>query len=104
MKKKDKEKKTDIKHSDLHFSGYTMEELRYQIAMVSIKKEFLKERAMESTEAIKKQFNSHVPFRGLGPRGLFGKVMKGLDVVDYIMIGYQGLRAFRRIGSIFRRR
>lgn len=104
MKNQDKEKKTSAKHVEADFNGYTMEELRYQLAMVAIKKEYLKERALQSTTDIKKQLNSHMPLRGLGSKGIFGKVMKGLDLADYIMLGFQGFKIVRKIGSIFRKR
>ena len=105
MKKKDKDvRKKGVKHSDTDFPGYTIEELRYQLAITAVKKEFLKEKAMETAEAMKKQLNSKMPIVGGGSKGLFGKLMKGLDLADYLLLGYQGFRLFRKVGSVFRKR
>lgn len=90
------------------FKGYTLDELRYQRALLMIKKEFLKERAMHNVEAIK----SHIPLvNGKNPighssssNGILGKIMKGLDFADYLVLGMQVVKIGKKIGRVFKRK
>lgn len=105
MTKNSKDKKNSGKsHKEAGFSGYTMDQLRYQIALTAIKREFLKERAKESTDEIKKQVSGKMPISGGSTKGILGKFMKGLDLADYILLGFQGFRLVKKMGAIFRRR
>lgn len=106
MEEKEKKAKTAA-HKEPAFEGYTMEELRYQLALTALKKEYLKEKATDTVSAIKKQLplvngNSTLPAKAT--KGLFGKIMRGLDFADYLIIGFQGVRIFKRLGTIFRRK
>lgn len=89
------------------FKGYTMEELRYQRALLMVKKEIMKERALEQTERIKKDIpvvNGKMPLAKGSGGGLLSKMMKGLDLADYLLLGFQVVRIGKKVGSIFRKR
>lgn len=108
MKKKDKEiKKADSKHLEEEFEGYTIEELRYQRALLALKKEFAKEKAMKETQQIKEQIpllNGRTQSAGSFTSGLLGKFMKGLGFADYLILGYQALRIGRKMGTLFKKK
>lgn len=108
MKAKEKDvERNETLHTESEFAGYTMEELRYQRAMLALKKEFLKERAMEEVDAIKNQLplvNGQMGPKLSMAKGIAGKLMKGLDMADYLMLGFQGFRIMRKVGTLFRRR
>lgn len=89
------------------FKGYTMEELKYQRALTLVKKEFLKEKALRQTMAIKDRLpvvNGSSPLSGIKPSGMVGKLVKGLDFADYIMLGIQAVKIGKKVGSLFRKK
>lgn len=106
MKDSKEQTKDTSRHAKPEFNGYTIEELRYQLALTALKKEYLKERAMECTDTLKKQlpFTGGKSSVGFPSKGIFSKLMKGLDLVDYIMIGYQGFRIMKKLGSVIKKR
>lgn len=104
MKNNKDKKNNGISHKEADFSGYTLEELRYQLAIISVKKEFLKEKALETSDAIKKELSSKMPLSKGNSKGVFSRIMKGLDLADYIMLGFQGFRIMKKFGAIFGRR
>lgn len=107
-----KSKKTDRKNRESHYSdgefkGYTIDELRYQRALVALKKEFLKERVIKNTDNIKSQIpivNGKMPISKGTSNGIFGKIMKGLDFADYLIIGMQAIKIGKKIGKIFKKK
>ena len=88
------------------FKGYTLEELKHQMALTLIKKEIRKERAMQEVNAIKKSlpFGSESPMANFKAKGLVGKLMKGLNYTDYIMLGFSMFNIGRKIFSLFRKK
>ena len=89
------------------FRGYTMEELKYQRALLLIKREFLREKALKETNKLKERIpviNGKTNIMGSLGKGLLGKITTGLGFVDYILIGMQALKVGRKVGSLFRRR
>lgn len=106
MKNQEKENKVPGSgvQREQEFKGYTMDELRYQRALVALKKEFLREKAIKQTKEIKEQvplLNGKAPSIGGGSRGIMGKLIKGLSFTDYILLGFQMLKIGKKIGSIF---
>lgn len=88
------------------FNGYTMDELKHQRALTLVKREFLKQRAMNDIDALKSRlpFNSNSPLGNISPKSLIGKVMKGLNYADYLMLGFSAFSAGRKILSLFHRK
>ena len=98
MKKNKERKSIKAPHKEPGFSGYKMSELKYQRALVALKKEYIKENILYQTSDIK----SRIPFLNRkkksekrGP-GLLGKMLKGLDYSDYIMLGAKGFQIFKK--------
>lgn len=92
---------------EVEFKGYTMAELRYQRALLLIRREFVKEKALKELEDIKKRvpiINGKSPLNNSASGNLVGKLLRGLNFADYIILGYQVLRIGRKIGSKIRRR
>lgn len=103
---KDTDKKKAADHKDEEFKGYTIEELRYQRALIALKKEFMKEKALKQTNEIRDQIpllNGKMPSGKTYSSGLLGKIMRGLDLADYLMLGFQGIRIVKKLGGIFRK-
>lgn len=106
----EKEKKhTPKSHasSEEEFKGYTLEELKYQRALLLLKREFLKEKALEDVNDIKKRipvFNGKSPLDSISPSGLLSRVAKGLNYADYLMLGFSVFNAGRKVFSLFRKK
>lgn len=107
-KNKTDRKKSGAPHKEAGFKGYTMKELRYQRALVSLKKEFLKERALNETKEIKGQLpligNKKSAPKAPSSPGIFSKIMKGMDFADYLVIGMQTVKIGKKIGKIFKKK
>lgn len=89
------------------FKGYTMEELQYQRALLALKKEFLKEKALHTLSAVKEQvplIGGSISATGLQHKGIAGKLLKSLNFADYLLLGVQGIRIGRKIGSLFKKK
>lgn len=89
------------------FKGYTLDELRYQRALLLLKKEFLKEKALKETKVIKDHIpvlNGKSPLNSISPSGLVGRVMKGLNYADYLMLGFALFNSGKKIFSLFRKK
>lgn len=89
------------------FKGYTMDELKYHRALLAVKKEFLKEKAVKETKKIKDQIPgiNGRPVTDLIPaRSLAGRIFRGLDLFDYIVLGFQAVKIGKKLTSIFRKK
>lgn len=88
------------------FKGYTMEELRYQRALLLIKREFVKEKALKEVKKIKEQIPLINGSEGHSSKGsgLLGKMMKSLSFIDYVLLGFQAIRIGRKFTSKFKTR
>ena len=110
MKTEGNENKHHISPSELSeedFKGYTMEELKYQRALLLIKREFLREKALRETKKIKSQIpllNGQSGLSSFPVNGIMGKMMKGLGFADYLVLGIQAVKIGKKIGSLFRRK
>ena len=96
--------------NDSDFKGYNLDEIKYQRALLALRKEFAKEKVMEDLAAIRKR----LPFQGgnsdnkgglrlPGAKGVLGRVMGGLGYVDYFILGFSVINAGRKIFSFFRK-
>lgn len=94
----DKEKKTVVVEKE--FKGYTIEELRYQRALVALQKEFCKSRVLHK---IDKMRNRKILGDGGGSSklarvgSLAAKIFSGLNYLDYAMIGMSVFGSGRKI-------
>ncbi len=75
------------------FKGYTIEELRYRRAMMALKKEFCKEKAMQSLRGLspsarRKDKGGSSKSSKLALAGQIAtKVFSNLNTLDYILMG-----------------
>lgn len=89
------------------FTGYTLADLRYQRALIALKKEFSKSKTLSSASKVKKRN----PFTGDGKSfslpgrvgGIASRLIGGLNYVDYAMLGFSLFNSGRKIFSFFRR-
>lgn len=92
---------------DKEFKGYTMEELRYQRALLLVKKEYLKERALMSAMTLKERLpvmKGKPAFAGLASKGIPGKLIRGLDFADYVMLGFQAIKIGKKVSAFLRKK
>lgn len=99
-------KKADT--SDDAFKGYTLEELKYQRAMMALRKEFAKAKILQSLEAMKPSKKTGSAGSVLGSRfallrSLGGKVFSNFNVLDYVMIGMSLFGTAKKAYSLFKR-
>ena len=83
------------------FEGYTMEELKYQRAMMALRKEFAKAKVMKSVQGLMPSGKGKKKKVGAKPRtALFGqvvsKVLNNLNTLDYILMGMSIIGTVRK--------
>ena len=94
-------------NGESEFQGYTLDELKYQRALLILKKEFLKEKVLKEANGIKSKipvFNGKSPLSMISPTGMIGRVAKGLNYADYLMLGFSVFNAGKKIFSLFRKK
>ena len=86
--------------------GYTIDELRYRLALVTLKTEFTKEKLINTYNATLsasplggKKGSSPVPFWA-GPA--FGSLLKGLSYADYFLMAFSVFKTARSVFSFFK--
>lgn len=95
----------DAPHKKDSFKGYSMEDLRYQRALVAMRKEFCKSKIAHSAHRIRKQgfFGRNGSTSRMAHAGnLASKVISGLSYLDYVMIGMSMFGTGRKIYKFFR--
>ena len=90
------------------FNGYTLQELRYQRALASLKKEFAKEKALAGLNAMKEKtafgrLSGKVSSLGKAG-GLLPKVLSSLNYADYAMLGFSVFGTVRKVWNFFKRK
>ncbi len=90
------------------FRGYTLEELRYQRALVALKKDFSQTKLLRHIDGVKKSdFLSPQRMVSSVP-GKFGsvasKVLAGLNYLDYAMLGFSVFKSVKKVTSLFHRK
>lgn len=74
------------------FAGYTMEELKYQRALMALRKEFCKTKVMQSVDSLrhgdssKKDSSKSTSKLALAGR-IAGKLLSNMNTLDYVMMG-----------------
>lgn len=88
------------------FKGYTLDELKYQRALLLLKKEFLKEKAIKEANLVKERIpvlNGSSALSHFSSKNILGRVIKGLNYADYIMLGFSVFNAGKKVISLFSR-
>ncbi len=99
------DKQGEVPHNSTEFKGYSIEELRYQRALISLRKDFCKSKMIHNANRIGKRgffgrngTTSRVAHVG----GLASKIISGLGYLDYVMIGMSVFGTGRKIFKFFR--
>ncbi len=79
------------------FKGYTIDELRYHRAMTLARCEVAKTHAMDSLSAV----GGSIVNDQTAKRNVFGRIVQGIDYVDYTVMGY---RVWKKISKILQHR
>lgn len=88
------------------FKGYTLEELRYQRALVALKKDFSKSKLIHDLDKVR----NHKILGGAGEGkmskiaragGIATKIFSGLNYLDYAMIGMSLFTSGKKIYKFF---
>lgn len=83
------------------FKGYTLDELRHEMALATLKKEFCKEQLMGRIKATMERSPLSNTRQSAG---ILGKMLKGLNYVDYALMGYSVFKSLRGIAGFFKRK
>lgn len=89
------------------FKGYSMEELRYQRAMLLLQKEFCKSKILREINQLKERsifsrFNKESKTTRWG--SLTTKLLSGLNYLDYAMVGASLFGTGKKIYKFFKRK
>lgn len=90
--KKTKETAAAIVDQQSKFKGYTIEELRYQRAMMALRKEFCKAKVMESVQGLRPGGSSRIKSDHTSSKmaivsKIAGTLFSNLNTLDYILMG-----------------
>lgn len=105
------------------FKGYTMEELKYQKALVALRKEFCKSNMLHSVDSLKHPVsstgNSSFPLlssgssshkstamrvAGTATKVITKTLMRNMKPLDYIMLGVSLIGPVRKILGMFKKK
>lgn len=99
---------TNITAPQSAFKGYTIEELRYQRALVALQKEFCATKIRRNLGNLQKSNPLKASSSSSLLPGKFGsvvpKLLSGLNYLDYALIGFSVFGTLRKITSIFRKK
>ena len=97
--------KEEAPHNTKEFKGYSIEELRYQRALIALRKDFCRSKMVHNADRVRKRgflgrngTTSRVAHDG----GLATKIISGLGYLDYVMIGMSAFGTGRKIFKFFR--
>lgn len=79
------------------WSGYTLDDLRYQRAVNHVKMEVKREKLTSAAHQIMTRQQSG--FAG----GMMKKVFTGFTIVDYALLAFQATKQIRKIYRVFKR-
>jgi hypothetical protein len=82
------------------FKGYTIDELRYRMAMATLQKEFTKEQFMAELQTM----INESPLNSNNSSGILGKMLRGLSFIDYALMGYSAFKSVRGIMGFFNKK
>ena len=88
--------------------GYTIDQLRYKIALTTLQKDFCKEKLVNTTHSTMANAPWSKKSGGGGAVGfaspLLGTLLKGLSYADYIMLGFSLFKTGKNVFSFFKRK
>lgn len=91
MKENNKNLPASTEQAAVPFKGYTMEELRYQRAMMALRKEFCKTKVLQSVQTLRPGTKTGGKSSGSSKFALAGKVASAvfshMNTLDYILMG-----------------
>lgn len=94
-----------VSQDNHEFTGYSLEELRYQRALVALQKEFCKSKVMNGVRKVQKNgISGASTSTGGKAMGIFGKFLTGMSYVDYALLGLSMFRSGKKVYSFFRRK
>lgn len=99
------EKGNQTLNPDKDFKGYTIEELRYQRALVALQKEFCKAKVIRQIDKIRNpngEAGESKTSKLARIAGIGGKLLLGLNYLDYAMIGMSLFGSGRKIYNFFK--
>lgn len=106
--KKTEDVAKNITHPTVKFKGYTLEEIRYQRALVALQKEFCKTKLRRNVNNLRKSnpLSSRGAVAALPGRmgGIASRLLSGLNYLDYAMMGFSVFGSLRKIYSFFRKK
>ena len=98
----------DIMTPDNDFKGYTIEEIRFQRALVALEADFCKNKVFRSWNNLQKN-NPFSMMSGGSKSSLPGKagsialkLINGLNYMDYVFLGVSAFSGIRKIYSLFK--
>lgn len=92
------------------FKGYTIDELEYQRAYLTLKKEFAKVKVLEDIDNLKGRKLLSFKSKGGKEDGLisvgsiFSKVMSGMNYLDYAVMAFSAFGAIKKFVKIFKKK
>ncbi len=95
----------EVHHKE--FKGYSLEELRYQRALIALRKDFCVAKIAENFDTIRKRGifgGSGETKRGPMVGSIAKKVISGLGYLDYVMIGVSLFGTGKKVFNFFRGR
>ena len=106
--KKSEEVAQHIINPNEEFKGYTIEEIRYQRALVALQADFCKNKALKCLSNLQKT-NPLSPTSAAsslpGKAGAVAlKLLNGLNYVDYAVLGFSLFSSLKKVYSFFRKK
>lgn len=86
------------------FKGYTLSQLRYQRALVSVKRDFTYASILNDINRVR---HRKFFFGGKGDRKTdtwAGKIFSGMNYLDYALLGLSAFSSIRKVFSFFKRK
>lgn len=97
----------DIMAPEKEFKGYTIEEIRFQRALVALEADFCKTKILKGVKRLQ-DLNPLMPGNKTSLPGKAGalalKMVNGLNYVDYILLGLSVFKGTRKVFSFFKGR
>ncbi|MCH5241756.1 MAG: hypothetical protein J1F67_04955 [Muribaculaceae bacterium] len=104
---KDKEKiAQDIVSPKNEFKGYTIEEIRFQRALLAMEADFSKTKLLKSWNNLQRLNPLSQPIGSALPvkaGSIALKLVNGLNYMDYVMLGWSVFNGARKVFSFFKK-
>lgn len=95
-----------VSDENVEFKGYTIEQLKYQRALIALRKEFVREQIMQTVQQIRPQRKKNDSPAGgskMAVAKLIGsKLLNNLNTLDYVMVGMSLFGTVKKIYHLFK--